>query len=76
MQYWDNSIYEVKFSEDMLSTGKSSKTNGVTDYIRICMENQKNKISINGFLGKKKIEKEKKIKGVTVKIVNRYIYGL
>ena len=74
VQYWDNSIYEVKFSEDMLSTGKSSKTNGVTDYIRIGMENQKNKISINGFLGKKKIEKEKKIKGVTVKIVNRYIY--
>ena len=74
VQYWDNSIYEVKFSEDMLSTGKSSKTNGVTDYIRICMENQKNKISINGFLGKKKIEKEKKIKKITVKIEKRYIY--
>lgn len=74
VQYWSDLIYEVKFSEDMLSTGKSYKTNGIVDYIKIVNENQENKININGYLGKKKINKEMNRKNITVNVVNKYSY--
>lgn len=74
VQYWDDGIYEVKYSEDSLSTGKSRLSNSITDYIKIYNENGKSKLSINGFLGKKKIDKKKTIKNVTINILNRYSY--
>lgn len=74
VQYWADNIFEVKFAEDMLATGKTSKNNGFTDYIAIDYEDGKNKININGFLGKENINAEKMIGNIKIKVLYKYIF--
>lgn len=75
VQYWAGSIYEVKFIDDMLSTGKSSnQQNSLRDYMRIVTEEGERKLSINGYFGKVEVNKERTNKNVTIKILNKQIY--
>lgn len=61
-QSWSQSndiyIYQVRVFDDMLSTGKSSEQGYKEDYITIVPEEDKYKLNIDSYIGRKQIYKE------------------
>ena len=74
IQNWTNSIYMVKFMDDMLSTGKVSKDGEIQDYIKVVTEDGEQKLSINGYLGKEQINKEKTDSNIKIKVLSKKSY--
>lgn len=67
--------YQVKFYEDMLSTGNVQNTNSYQDYITVDENSTNNgKLNINSFIYKKDINKETESSGVKVTILSQEIY--
>ena len=74
IQNWSGSIYIIRYTEDMLSTGKTNNNAAVQDFIKIISEEGEEKLSINGFFGKESINKEKEYKNINLKIISKKIY--
>lgn len=64
----------VKFTQDLLATGKSGSEVGYTDYITIVDENNEKKLNINNFIGKETINKENEENNIKIKVLNRKKY--
>lgn len=74
LQNWSENIYIVKFTEDLLSTGKSASSESNTDYITIIDENGQKKLNINNFIGKEEINKENEEHNIKIKVLNKLKY--
>lgn len=68
-------MYKVTFYEDnLLATGGGNLNKNVEDYITVISQNGENKISINGFVEKKEINKSAKEKDIEIIINSKKIY--
>lgn len=74
IENWTGNIYMVKFTEDLLSTGKAINNSSYTDYITIIDENGEKKLNINSLIGIKEINKEKTENDIKVKVLNSKKY--
>lgn len=74
MQNWNNWTYIVKYTDDILSTGRVTNSSSVQDYITIVFENEEMRLNINNYLGKTEINKEKEIQNLKIKILNKKSY--
>jgi len=66
--------YQVKFYEDMLSTGNVESTNSYQDYITIDENSINGKLNVNSFIYKKDINSETESSGIKVTILSQEIY--
>jgi hypothetical protein len=73
IENWYGDTYKVKIMGNMLATGKKEE-NQKQDYITIVKENNENKLNINGYIGKKGINKTTEKNNIKVEIVNRNTY--
>lgn len=74
LQNWTDSIYKIRYTEDIMTTGKVTDNSSFQDYIKIIMDGKNKKLNINGFLGKETINKEKEYKKIKIKVISRKIY--
>lgn len=66
-------IYYVKIFDNMLSTGKDYNSY-VEEYISVVSENQEYKVNVNGFLGKKDINKSAEKNNIKINVLESDIY--
>lgn len=71
---WANSIFIVKYSEDILSSGKVNSNSTIQDYITIVEENGQLKLNLNSYLGKKEINIEENNQNVKIKVLQKRSY--
>lgn len=79
MQSWVNrdtyTTYKVKIADDMISTGKiTSKENEIEDYYTVVQVGGEYKLSINNYVAKKDINKEKTFQGIKITVISRDTY--
>lgn len=75
IENWSGSIYQVRFTGDILSTGNLTNNETKQDYITIVRENGEKKLNINNYIGRQstnKITEYKDIK-VTVTQIDTYM---
>lgn len=73
IENWYDNIYKVKIMEDMLSTGKSDGK-VKQDYMTIVEENNGYKLNINGYIGKKEINRTTEKDNIKMEVVNKNTY--
>ena len=71
MENWTGETYMVRFTEDILSTGKTTDQGSYLDYITIVEENGQKKLNINKFIGKEEINKNIEEDGIEIKVSYR-----
>ncbi len=74
IENWTGDTYIVKFTEDLLATGKSTKENSYSDYITIVDENGEKKLNINKFIGKEEINKKGENDNIKAEVLSRSKY--
>ena len=57
IESWIDDTYKISISEDLLITGNANSSKKI-EYITIVEENNEEKLNINGYIGKKEINKE------------------
>ena len=75
IENWLGSIYQVRFTGDILSTGDLNNNATIQDYITIIREDGEKKLNINSYVGRTNLNKttvNKNIK-ITVKNVDTYM---
>lgn len=74
VENWNKQIYRIKLNENnILQTGNLQGGSSQTDYFTIVLDSEGNeKLNINGFVGKKEINKE--IENQGIKINAQYLY--
>lgn len=71
---YDNSYtYKVRFTENLLATGKSNN-NTIEDYITIVNDNNNIGLNINSYVAREKLDKEVKNDNIIIKIRYKDIY--
>lgn len=73
IENWYDNIYKVKIMEDMLSTGKSDGK-VKQDYMTIVEESNGYKLNINGYIGRKAINRATEKDNIKMEVVNRNTY--
>ena len=58
IENWVNDTYMVRFTGDLLATGKSASDFTYQDYITVVEENGETKLNINKYIGREDINKE------------------
>ena len=72
---WIGNTYKVDFHEDALSTGRYSTDSTIQDYITIVKASDgNNKLNINNYLGRTKLDKTITNSNIDIKIVSRDSY--
>ena len=74
VQNWTSDTYMVKFTEDLLSTGRTISETSYTDYITIINENGEKKLNINNLIWKKEINKEKQKDNIYTRVLSEIQY--
>lgn len=75
VENWIGNTYKVKYMEDALATGIYSEGNTVQDYVTLTTdEKEVVKLNINNFLGKQRLDVEKSVFSVNVKVIEKYQY--
>lgn len=74
MQNWDGQIYIVRYTEDILASGKVNGNTTIQDYVTIISENSQLKLNINSYIGKEIINKEENQNNIKIKIVQKRSY--
>lgn len=69
---WSDSIYIVRYTEDMLSTGKVKSDSTFQDYIKIV--NGGRSLNISGFLGKEILNFDYQGNGVNIRVLEKTSY--
>ena len=70
IENWNNNTYKVDIGDDYLSSGKYTKENNIQDYITL----QDDKLNINKYIGRSKIEKNKSEENMDVLVLNKDEY--
>ena len=67
--------YKIKYYQDnLLETGASNLNQNIEDYITIIYENNEERISINGFIQAKTINKSQKLNDIEIMINSKKVY--
>lgn len=74
IQNWNNNIYLVELSEDIMTTGKLSDKKKLQDYITVVNEEGEYKLNINSYIGTTDINKVIKQSGISINIIKKHIY--
>lgn len=79
MQSWINrdtyTTYKIKIVDDMITTGKiTAKENEIEDYYTVIQNGEEYKLNINGYIGKKVINKERTFQGIKITVISRDTY--
>lgn len=72
IQNYSGDTYRVIYKDSLLETGGKATSAEIVDYITVIDENKK--ISINGFIKKKEINKEYKVENLEIKVVAQLVF--
>lgn len=74
LQSWINTgnytTYQIRITDDILSTGDYTNSEKYQDYITIVDNNGNKKLNINGYIGREEINKVTDINGISIKVCN------
>ena len=75
IENWYGDIYKIDYTEDYLSTGRYDDTNTIRDYITVVVDSEnKYKLNINKYIGRKECNKTGKTGDFQVKIIRKDSY--
>lgn len=74
VENWIDNIYKVSINDDFLTTGKYTKENTKQDYITVEKEDDIYKLNINGYIGKKEINRSNEQNGVQIEVLEEKTY--
>lgn len=74
IENWSADTYVVKYTKDILSTGKTLENATYQDYITIVTENNEKKLNINKFIGRNSINKTSESDNIKTEVLYRDIY--
>ncbi len=74
IENWFKNTYVVKYTGDILATGKSSDDFTYQDYITIEEQNGENKLNISKYIGKESLNKKKKTNNIEMTALYREKY--
>lgn len=67
-------IYKIRYTTNLLATGKYDENNVYQDYITLIKENNNEKIAIGTFILKQELSKETDTQEIQAKVINKNIY--
>lgn len=70
VENWTGSTYQVRFTEDILSSGKLNGNETKQDYITVVKEEEEKKLNINNFIRRKIDNKETENRDIKIKIIS------
>lgn len=70
VENWVGNVYQVKYTEDILSTGNLSNSITKNDYITIVSENDEKKLNINNYVGRKILNKSTEYQDIKITVTN------
>ena len=75
IENWSDETYQVKFSGDILATGRIDDDNQFMDYITVFQDNGEYKLNINNYLGREEIKKTTEFNDISITInsVDKYM---
>ena len=68
---WNGNTYKVRITEDPLATGKTSNDMSIQDYMTIVEENNEEKLNINNYIGRNKINAVNTQSNVKIEVISR-----
>lgn len=68
LENWNDNIYQVRITGDILSTGKIDDSNTKQDYMTVVKKDDGYKLNINGYVGRKNLNKVTDNKNVKIVI--------
>ena len=68
---WNGNTYKVRITEDPLATGKTSNDMSIQDYMTIVEENNEEKLNINNYIGRNKINAVNTQNNVKIEVISR-----
>ena len=74
IENWASNTYIVKFTGDLLATGKSANDSTYQDYITIIEENGQTKFNINKYIGREEINKKSSSDNIEAIVLYREKY--
>lgn len=74
IENWTGNTYIVKFTGDLLATGKSASNSTYQDYITIVEENGQTKLNINKYIGREEINKKSSSDNIEAVVLYREKY--
>lgn len=74
IENWTGNTYIVKFTEDLLATGKAANNSTYQDYITIVEENGQTKLNINKYIGREEINKKSSSDNIEAVVLYREKY--
>ena len=74
IENWASNTYIVKFTGDLLATGKSANDSTYQDYITIIEENGQTKLNINKYIGREEINKKSSSDNIEAIVLYREKY--
>ena len=74
IENWTGNTYIVKFTGDLLATGKAANNSTYQDYITIVEENGQTKLNINKYIGREEINKKSSSDNIEAVVLYREKY--
>lgn len=74
VQKWEYNTYKIDICEDIMATGNINSNEKITEYITIEEQEGVEKLNINGYIGKKIINKEEIKNDVKIKVTENHTY--
>lgn len=74
IENWTSNTYIVKFTGDLLATGKAANDSTYQDYITIVEENGQTKLNINKYIGREEINKKSNSDNIEAVVLYREKY--
>lgn len=74
IENWSADTYVVKYTKDILSTGKTLENATYQDYITIVTENNEKKLNINKFIGRNNINKTSESDNIKTEVLYKDMY--
>ena len=70
IENWSGNIYQVRFTEDLLATGKITGNETKQDYITIIREDEDIKLNINSYIGRENSNKKTEHKNIEMTVIS------
>lgn len=74
LENWVGDIYQIKYTEDILTSGNLNNSKTIQDYITISNQNGENKININSYIESRNINRITKNKNLEITITEVEVY--
>lgn len=70
IENWNASTYQVRFTEDILATGRLNGGETKQDYITVAREDGQYKLNINSYIGRKNRNKKTEYKDIVINVTS------